>query len=368
MNKNLNPKKIVFIIVIFMISCTKKNSNEPVYMAFEEVSYIDKFPKEFHLKNKEVTGIETIGLTNFAIFDTLLILNTSKKSGLWSFYSIPNHQFLGSFIKRGDGPTELAQGPSLGSKRNLIQENSTLNAYLYDFEKGGYLTFNITKSLISNEENITRSNIKTPPFLSEFILLDSTTFYIKEIENMDTQQGRYILKNNKKINHPILDKLNQPQIKQGEDFNILASITKINYSNNRLVEMPTGLNYLNIFSLENNFSKTICIGSSLIDINKIQEEERQDRKYIFSDIRAFENFFGVVYINEGAKNYQTNRTNKPIILFFDWDGEPLAKVFLEEHLTSFDIDRKGKKIYTFDNQNDKFYIYDFSAVLQEINY
>lgn len=351
-----------------MISCTKNYSNEPVYMAFEEVSYINEFPKEIHLKNKEVTGVETIGLTTFAIFDTLLILNTSNKSGLWSFYSLPNHQFLGSFIKRGDGPTELAQGPSLGSKKNIIQENSTLKAYLYDFQNGGYLAFNITQSLISNEENISRSNIITPPFLSEFILLDSTTFYIKEIENMDTQQGRYILKNNKKINHPILDKLNKSQINQGEDFNILASITKINYSNNRLVEMPTGLNYINIFSLDNNFYKTICIGNYLLDINQIQEEERQDRKYMFSDIRAFENFFGVVFINEGAKNFQTNRTNTPIIFFFNWDGEPLAKVILEEHLTSFDIDIINKKIYTFDNQTDQFYVYDFSTVLREINY
>ncbi|WP_192348900.1 BF3164 family lipoprotein [Algoriphagus sp. Y33] len=358
--------QILLIVSSLLTSCGNPKLDQPTFMAFDNIDYIKEFPVKFSLGKKTTPNIDIIGIRSFAIYDSILILNTTKEDGLWSLYSLPNHQYLNSFLKRGEGPLELIQGPSLASKTKITREEGQLVAYLYDFQKGGALKFNIEESINSKILQISKLNTSIPPFLFEFIMIDSSTFFIKEIGNMDTQQIRYLYKNGYRTTLPILDKLNQASILQGEDFNILSALTKLSDIHQKFVEMPIGLNYINLYSLDSTLAKTICIGEKLFDISNIQKENTWDRVYTFSDLRVFDDFFGVVFINEDIKTYQTNRTHFPSILLFNWEGEPLAELKLENHITSFDIDFINNELYTFDVQSDEFYKYDMSTIFPEL--
>ncbi|MBR9775545.1 MAG: hypothetical protein GYB55_11215, partial [Cytophagales bacterium] len=242
-------------------------------------------------------------------------------------------------------------------------EGDQLVAFLYDFQKGRLLKLNITKSIETNNQQLSILNDDLPPFLFNFTFIDSSRYLIKKIENSNRQQIRSFIKDGHESEISILKKLNQASIVQGEDYNILSTITKYNNKNNVFLEMPIGLNYLNIYSLDSTIAKTICIGEKLNDIEEIQKQSPEERIYTFANSRIYDDFLGVVFINEGKKNYQTNRTKLPSILLFDWNGHPLAELKLENHITSFDIDFINQELYTFDVHSDEFFKYDIKDIL-----
>ncbi|MFC4871156.1 hypothetical protein [Negadavirga shengliensis] len=105
----------------------------------------------------------------------------------------------------------------------------------------------------------------------------------------------------------------------------------------------------------------------LDDLSLIEKTDWDDRILKFSDLRVYDDFFGVVYINEKEKIYETSRKNLPSILLFNWNGDPIAKLKLQNYISSFDIDFTQSELYTFDIQSDEFFKYDISDILDELN-
>ena len=103
-----------------------------------------------------------------------------------------------------------------------------------------------------------------PRNLTAFIVLDSTTFLCKEINEEHTRQIRYILHKGEKTIPENLEKLNFSSVRAGEDFNILSTATKCNADGSRIVEAPNRLNQINVYSPDGSFGKTICVGSWIV--------------------------------------------------------------------------------------------------------
>jgi hypothetical protein len=233
---------------------------------------------------------------------------------------------------------------------------------------------NVDESIKNNQLNIYTFNDALPLISFNFAMLDSVTFFIKEIINNETQNIRYILDNGKKIIPPHFEKMNRAKLRNKEDINILSTISKCDFDRNIIVEMPVGLNYINMYSIDGFLGKTICIGKRLDHIGKIQNiQPWWKRIYTFSDLRLFSKFWGVVYINEDYRTneikYKTNDDDKvqlPNILLFDWEGEPLAKLMINNFITSFDIDFINGYLYTLDLNTDIFCKYDIREILKKL--
>lgn len=364
--------KFVFHIVIVFIffnfwNCASDSKERLTDMAFDDIKYIDNFPQSFSIDGEKI-DIDVIGVRNFIISDSAIIMSTNNKDSLWVIANLPDLQVQGSILRRGQGPTELTISPSTTYNTKLIKENNQLFAYIYEYHKGELIKLNITASLNTGKSDISIINDSLPKSLFNFIVIDDSTYLCKEARNNHTQQIRYIYKQKKEVNdYSILDKLNNVSIRDNEDINILSTITKHNPSNDIIIEMPIGLNYINMYSLDDSFARTVCVGKSLFNIERIQNNNRWDRIYTFSDLRLFENFWGALYINESEKDYQLKRKNFPSILLFDWTGNPLAKLTLNQLATSFDIDFQTSQIYTFDVETELFFKYDITNVLSSLN-
>lgn len=364
--------KFVFNVVIIFIflnfwNCASDPKERLTDMAFDNIKYIDSFPQSFSI-NGEKIDIDVIGVRNFIISDSTIIMSTNNKDSLWVIANLPDLQVQGSILKKGQGPTELSISPSTTYNTKLIKENNQLFAYIYEYHKGELIKLNITASLNTGNSDISIINDSLPKSLLNFIVIDDSTYLCKEARNNHTQQIRYIYKQKKEVNdYSILDKLNNISIRDNEDINILSTITKHNPSNDIIIEMPIGLNYINMYSLDDSFEQTVCVGKSLFNIERIQNNNRWDRIYTFSDLRLFENFWGVLYINESEKDYQVKRKKFPSILLFDWNGNSLAKLTLNQLATSFDIDFQTSQIYTFDVETEFFYKYNITNVLSSLN-
>jgi hypothetical protein len=335
-------------------------------MVQDEVKYIKEFPQSFTLQNKSEVNIDLIGMKSFVVYDSIMIVSTGDSNGIFSILSLPECKDLGSFLTKGDGPFEFIWPPSVNNMK-LVRENGRLRAIIYDFQKGKLLKVDIDKLIKDKEVSMEISKKSLPPFLFNLVMMDSTSFFCKRVNDIHTQQIRYILNNNDTITTPIMQRFNQASIREREDINTLGTMTKINFDKKLIVEMPVRLNYLNIYSLDGTWGKTICVGDELYDMEKLQDKDVWDRIYTYADLRLFDNFWGVVCIDEDQKTYQIGRKKLPSILLFDWQGEPLAELKLEHFITSFDIDFKNGVLYTMDVHSDEFYKYDVRDILDKIS-
>ena len=367
MSKFIFVFQVVIVFIFFNFrNCASDSKKRLTAMTFDDVKYINNFPQSF-LIDGEKKDIDVIGVKNFLIYDSIMIMSTINKDSLWAIVSLPNLQFQGSILKRGQGPNELTISPSITYNTKLIKENDQLFAYIYEYNKGELVKLNITASLNTGKSDISTINDSLPKSLFNFIVLDDSTYLCKEARNNHTQQIRYIYKQNKEVNdYSILEKLNNVSIRDNEDINILSTITKHNPSNDIIIEMPIGLNYINMYSLDDSFERTVCVGKSLFNIERIQNNNRWNRIYTFSDLRLFENFWGVLYMNETEKDYQTKRKKHPCIFLFDWNGNPLVEIKLSHWATSFDIDTRNHDLYTFDVETELFIKYDISGILNKM--
>jgi len=345
-----------------LVGCVWRDSDSNNGLVFAPVLYVKGFPKEVQLAGRESVDPDVIGIKNFAIHDSIIVFSTAGSEHLWFFNALPNLDPLGSFLKTGHGPFEFAWTVSVGNEASFKKENGSLYGYIYDFQRGKLLKMNVSKSIKNRELDVSVFKDALPPFLFDFALLDDSTYYGKEINNEETAQMRFIEKNGVRTQPDFLQKLNDNFISKGEDFNILSTISKFSPANGRLVEMPVGLNFINIFSLDGSFARTICPGAKVDNIEKIERTKREDRNYTFADLRLFDRFFGVVQIDE----YRTGRKKLPDILLFDWDGNPLARWKLDHHITMFDIDMLNGHLYTFDVHSDEFFRYDVKELLKKL--
>lgn len=334
-------------------------------MAFDSVVFVKEFPRSFQLGKPEEQYVDVIGVRNFAIQDSLLIFSTVNDDALWSFVSLNDGAVKGNFLKKGQGPLEFLQTPSVATRTTFIKQDS-LFAYIYDSQRGTLLKMNVNESLRSGTESIHIVDDSLPPFLFNLVVIDTAVFVAKEINADQTQQLRYLRHKKDKKLIENLYRLNDAKINPREDINILSTIAKRSENKDIIVEMPIGLHHLNMYTLDGSFQKSICIGDKLHSIDDVQNQKRQNRLYTFVDLRVFDDFFGVLYINEEELIYQTGRKKMPKILLFDWDATPLAEIILGHHATYFDIDFTNKNLYTFDAHSDAFFKHDFADILQNL--
>lgn len=365
MNKIIYTSVAIFALLA-LLSCNTNKLDNQTYMILDSVEYVQEFPKEFVLQSKKDTGIDIVGVWDFVIQDSIMILSTRKNNGNWKILSLPELHHLGDFLNIGEGPLELSSSPSVSDKMKLTKENGNLQAYIYDFEYGKLLKLDVYKSIQHKELFISLINDSLPHYLFDFIVIDSNTYFCKEIGNMETQQLRYINNEGNRTMNYTMEKLNLSSVTSGMNYNILSTMTKLSEQHKIIVEMHFGLNYINLYSLDGLFEKTICLEEKLDNIRLIENLVWDERIFRFSDLRVYDEFFGVLYINEEEQIYQKSRKKLPSILLFDWNGKPIVKLKLPNFISSFDIDFIQNELYTFDIQSDQFFKFDLGDILTEL--
>ncbi len=352
-----------FVSAFLLISCGDNSPRTPNerFMTTSNIEYIDKFPKQINLSTPETIDTKLIGMRGFKIVDSLMVFSVQGNDGLLAFYSKDDMKPLGRFLNVGNSKEEVLYGPTLSTSVNFYRNADSLYVDVFDGQKGRMLTFNVDESLQKKQGILKSENKSLSNNVFNIARLPDGKYFIKELDDKETRQTRAImdLKSGKTTCPPIMKRLNESSIKEGEDFNILSTITAVD-KGGRIIEMPIGLNYLNLYNPDGSFAKTVCIGEELDDIDEIISTNKAKRKYTFSDVRVFDTFFGVVYINEMESIYQTKSIKIPSILLFTLDGKPMAEIKLKRQATSFDIDMNNHFLYTYDSKTQELSRYKIS--------
>ena len=364
----MNKRCVVSVVAFsfFVSACRQVVVPSADYMILDEIAYVDTFPHTFTIGQGTLFDPDVIGVSSIVIRDSLLLISTSDNKGYWSLVSLPEYKHLGKYLMKGNGPNELLSSPWV-KQQNFLKEQGRLKAIIYSFPTGKSYKMDLSETIKNKALRMRMMQDSFPRNLTAFIVLDSTTFLCKEINEEHTRQIRYILHKGEKTIPENLEKLNFSSVRAGEDFNILSTATKCNADGSRIVEAPNRLNQINVYSPDGSFGKTICVGRQLDRIGDVQDLDPQSRKRTYMDLVAFPDFFGALYLGEKRENIGKEMSKKPVIQFFDWDGNPLAEVKLDRFVSAYAVDLINGDLYALNYNMEEMYKYDFKEILEKLN-
>lgn len=356
---------IVFTTLFSGCNTATESIPSPDYMACSNIEYVKDFPISYNLDQAMHTDIDIIGITDFIIVDSLIIISTNDISGFWSFYSLNTKQHLGNYLKVGNGPNEFLYALPV-SNATFYKNDANIMACLYDGATGTMREINISQ--IINEKRIDDSTVinDLPHQLLNFVRFDSNSYLCRALNKEMTQQERFILYDTIKFVPKKIKEMNLAQIQEGEDFNLISSLIKYHYTKQLFVEMPVYLNYINMYSAKGEYSKTICIGDYAESINQLQKKHDDERRFTFNGVQLYDKCFAILYINETLEEYVNEGNPTPSILFFDWNGNPLAKLNVNSPILAFDIDFTNNTLY-YVNKEDIIIKCDVNDFIEKLN-
>lgn len=86
---------VAIIQILILFGCNQNKIDFQKYMIFDDVEYVVEFPIEFTLQNWKETGMDIVGVWDFAIQDSIMILSTRKKMVLGNSSLFLNSIILG---------------------------------------------------------------------------------------------------------------------------------------------------------------------------------------------------------------------------------------------------------------------------------
>lgn len=329
--RSLISKLTLSLILIFSYC-----SREDKYLSIDKPVYISDFPIEVTLDDGQLSNINAIGIKSIKYADSLVIIGHSNS---WSIYSGNGEKHYGDFLSVGDGPAELNTLPYCASSL-FINEHDTLYSYIEDHNRNRIVRLNLTKCLTDNKtvpETVLESDYldnnlwATIPLSKDSVLL---TIPKKRFDGFK----RRILTGDTILPLPITRQLDSISVSDESEINLLAKVIRYNPKARKVVEAMLSLNQINIYSIDGDWGKTICVGEKLDNLAKIEHTPRFSRNYTYATVSTWDWGFGAVLLNQPEIDWQKGEAHPSEIQIFNWEGEPLCRLKINESIQTFDID------------------------------
>lgn len=332
---------IILLTNIILQGGSVKSNNEEI-----------KFPieKSINFTAIEVPPVVYAKTPGVVITGNYLIVMRSFSSPLYFVFEMPDFKYLGEFGRLGKGPNEFE-----------VPDARTARA-----TENGFKIFDTDKGLL---------------FVDLTSFFPSKSFKVKQIK---LPGELYILNDAVQINDSII--CGMPYVGKTEKLYVKYNIhnSKLNYFGEypaffpkgnkdnywgliwrHSIVKPDGTKYASFFARFKLFR--IYNNSGLL----IKEKTMEVLENILDPKRKFVTYYDVIkatnqYIYALCLNGQLNETdNYPTLEVWDWDGNPVAKLKLQNFVFSFDITKDNKKIYCMDREiEDKIFVYDLENVLK----
>lgn len=350
-------KVFILVSVSALVSC--KSMQTPL-VAFDDLDYYASCPNTESLKVEKLMPSVSYGLIDLRIIDTLCLFMTNDsdkgfiKIGDLSDFSIKRHA-----VRRGNGPNELLWYLYF-NEISFSHEDDTLFAYLRN-NKRQISRWNISETLSSGKvefDTLSRSYLGT---MSSIYINDSLTF-VTQLNNNETAIERLLYSNDKVKSIPHLSKLNAPGVtnSDGYSFNALSMIYSYNKYHEKIVEVGASQNIINIYSLNGDFKKSICIG----ELCEYDVNNAKSWPVAYEHLDLNDDFIAALYVDDTRYRYESKEKTLPSIRILSWEGIPLLELKIDKPATNFEFDFKNQKLYTLNSEDESFIRYDISQLFQ----
>lgn len=298
------------------------------------------FSEEYLLKGERI-DVDTIGIGYVKVFDPYIILGTYNSPIFTQIYTYDNdYKHIGDFFNKGQGPKDF-----LGF--NIIKKE-----YPYLWIKD-YKNKNV--SLLNIENGFSDGDFQIEKTYSYKNTIDPfNVFYINDncllIKDFEIDKGLHYYKYN-----PLKEE------KIGNDFvmynypitysfmnKILTLADAMHPNGKKIVSITEAFNQIDIINLEDiSLNLSVTTNNNIVDYNNIVNTEEELKEYYFDIPYCNENEIFALYHSE-----QQEQTEVHII---NWNGEPIAKLYLDKKIRGFDVDVSQNYLYGIEESTDHLY-------------
>ncbi|MDD6890674.1 MAG: BF3164 family lipoprotein [Bacteroidales bacterium] len=318
---------IAFGMSLF-ISCTHK----------ENVTTIEQFPKVEKLIHEEITTPPVLyAPTGLLLLDSAVIIQDLKADTIFQVFKFPSFTHIGGFIKRGGGPDEeMFVDPfmqRLGNNQFMFRNLTGVKMLEYD---------------PSNTSIRTVKNIKFDTSLTDLfhvfplnnhligVRMDKAT--PKEFVSYDPQTQNV---NDFGDSYPVMDE--NIKIADENKIQLFAKANTVKPDGSTFACVYDKFPILRIYSNTGVLKKEIRLANnqrfpfalikqepSLDDVNEMMQDYRM--------IKATNRFIYALYIGQKNKDISPGLNDfSNIIHVWDWDGNPVMELRLDEKIFTFDV-------------------------------
>lgn len=346
-----------FLVLFYSLSCSKPKET---VLAFDDVIPVIIDTGNTMLMDRQVLEFRNLdlpGVMDVKVWNDYLLFSTQDPSGYIKVINKNSKEPLGSFILHGNGPDELLDPTPFSDfcfDKVLVSVNNSKGRLIYwdikaSCEEGHTIC-------VTREDNL----VLNSGYLSSIIPVSDETLACVEIVNCG--QNRFLYREGERIILPSQQRLNEVKLttNDGFRFNMLFGFAVYNKERHRMVEASAMLNTIQLYSVDDDFARTICIGRCPDDVSAIEKLPLADLPMSFQSLRAFEQGFGILFFGTTLDSFEQIKTNTPIILLFDWNGQLMDCYNVPVWISSFDIDWDNKVVYGVDYDEEK--VYQFSLL------
>lgn len=347
-------------------------------LAFDDVVYVeDEYPVTWELTEGDTLDIPVLGVSDFVIKDSLLIVSNNDNAGRVSVLSLDGKTVLGKFLREGRGPGEVVSFNGV-SMTQFSHRDGHLTACWTDY--AGTLTeWDVTASLRDGISEVATRDLEldgSSMLLKALPIGDSEYLVAAAGEDRNTIKRFVLSQNGKTEVTPPLERLNRAEVRStaqasgsvvGSGNMVTFSVPGFNsisgsyaYSPERglVVEAERTRNSLSIFSIDGDYARTVCLyGKSIDDVSDV--DVGNDRERLMLRPKAFPEFIS-------ALHWLREPEVELYVRLYGYDGEPLAEIPLPKGCIFYDFDVSGGCLYVLVSGQELLIRYDVSGLLQEI--
>lgn len=357
----MNLWKLTVMAALAAVGCREVPENS---LSFDDVVYVeDNCPPVIELAGGDTLSIPVLGVNDFVIEDSLLIVSNRDNSGRVTVLEMDG-TVLGRFLRTGRGPGEIVDFPGVSFVHFSTAENGHLEATWSNYT-GEVTVWDVTASLQSGQSALVSRNLNledSPWLLDVLPLPDGECLIILAGSDRNSIKRCVLsLDGNTKVTSP-LERLNKAIVKKdtqsgtgmvaGSGEMVAFTVPGFNHiSGNYAYEPVRGLvieaektrNTINIFSPDGGYARTVCTyGDSPDDISSIDGNTVDECMTMRP--KAYQDFFTALHWNMKAKEKR--------IRIYSYEGQALAEIPVPAGVSGYGFDPENGYLYLLDTDNE----------------
>ncbi|MCM1502617.1 MAG: TolB-like 6-bladed beta-propeller domain-containing protein [Bacteroidales bacterium] len=294
--------------------------------------------------------------------DSILLLREQKRESndlhLYKAYSLPDFSYLGEYFMYGRGPGEYLS-PDLGGICNLRDMDNRCE-YVFDIMQNKSYAFDFVKSTETGRDISYPISELPDETLYAYPFCDTLQF----IMNMADKSLHAHISNQDGSN--VQTTKMYPGLVSMNNYSQFSNAVAINNERGIIALMMTYLPQLNILNPMTGDIKSFAVDKAYKDwkriINISSLKAIMNTSMYYTCANSASSHIIAVYRNVSPGNLKDSNKGSHIHIF-DWDGEFLYDIELNEMLGATAFDPQRKHLYTNDALTDEIYRYDLSGLI-----
>lgn len=348
-------------LVFFAFSCSPGRD-------LEQLRFFEGFPEVIELQGTPViTGDEKYNPLLIGLKDKLLVICDVDNAPHFHVYQMPEFTYLGNFGQQGRGPSEF-QNPLFWGQ---FEKSERVKMWIYDVNSLSLSLVDVLAALHDASYKAETSFVLPNEAYEAFIVLKmagknfigSGAFFQGEFLKFDSEkkhiqwiaQNTHYNKGFRQLIETNTDFSNLLTLKQG--------ITKIKPDQSRFAKALVYAPIIDVYKPDGNLEFTII--RKEFELPVLDDREIENTRAWYENIFLTDSFIYALNRNCTVGQYSFDECNDVEIHVFNWNGEPVALLRLNEGIglaAPFVVDETNKKIYTVHphDENHLFSVFDFS--------